>query len=284
MLDSIRLAMELSGKTLDALCGIITGDIGDGYPYRSGPDLITFFNRHGYDERYGSHFPSRKRYTEEKLNDLNGTDQMREVILESIDPRHFRSAEVDVEEAVEELRFFLDFDGYDIEKDGKYYVVVDDEKRTAELEANLDDFEVGDQEFIRDQLRKCRQKIGSDDHAGAITNARTLVEAVLIGIKEDLAGETYDYDGDLPGLYNDVYTQLNLDPGEEDLETNLRQILSGLISVIDGLSGIRNRMSDSHATSYRADRRHAKLAVNTAKTFVEFILESYQYQRRAEEG
>lgn len=284
LLDSIRLTMKLSGKTLDALCGIITGDIDEDYPHRTGPELINFFSRYGYDESYGSRFPSRTRYTEEKLKDLNGTDQMRKVIREAIDPRHFRAVEADVEEAVEELRFFLDFDGYDIEKDGKYYVVLDEEKRTAELEANLDDFEIGDQQFIRDQLRKCRKKIGSDDHAGAITNARTLVEAVLIGIKEDLASEAYDYDGDLPGLYNEVYTQLNLDPGAEDLETSLRQILSGLISVIDGLSGIRNRMSDSHATSYRADRRHAKLAVNTAKTFVEFILESYQYQQRAEEG
>ena len=275
--------MELSGKTIDTLCGIITGDIDEDYPYRSGPELINFFSRYGYDESYGSGFPSRTRYTEEKLKDLNGTDQMKEVIREALDPRHFRAAEADVEEAAEELSFFLDFDGYNIEKDGKYYVVLESGKPTSELEANLDDFEIGDQQFIQEQLRKCRQKIGSNDYAGAITNARTLVEAVLIGIREDLSGESYDYDGDLPGLYKEIYTQLNLDPGAEDLETNLRQILSGLISVLDGLSGIRNRMSDSHATSYRADRRHAKLAVDTAKTFVDFILNSYQYQQGRED-
>lgn len=275
--------MELSGKTIDTLCGIITGDIDEDYPYRSGPELINFFSRYGYDESYGSGFPSRTRYTEEKLKDLNGTDQMKEVIREALDPRHFRAAEADVEEAAEELSFFLDFDGYNIEKDGKYYVVLESGKPTSELEANLDDFEIGDQQFIQEQFRKCRQKIGSNDYAGAITNARTLVEAVLIGIREDLSGESYDYDGDLPGLYKEIYTQLNLDPGAEDLETNLRQILSGLISVLDGLSGIRNRMSDSHATSYRADRRHAKLAVDTAKTFVDFILNSYQYQQGRED-
>jgi hypothetical protein len=272
--------MELSGKTIDALCGIITGDIGDEYPYRSGPDLITFFNRYGYDERYGSHFPSRKRYTEEKLNDLNGTNQMRQAIREALDPRHFRSAEANVQDAAEELNFFLDFDGYNLEKDGPYYTVVDISEETVDMEVSLDDFEIGDRSIIREQLRKCRRKIGIEDYDGAITNARTVIEAVLIGIEEDLTGETTNYSGDLPALYNRIYSQLNLDPGAEDLETNLRQILSGLISVVDGLSGIRNRMSDSHATSYRADRRHAKLAVNTAKTFVEFILESYKYQRR----
>lgn len=274
--------MELSGKTIDALCGIITGDIDEDYPYRTGPNLINFFSRYGYDESYGSHFPSRTRYTEEKLKELNGTDQMRQVIREALDPRHFQSAEVDVEDAAERLDFFLDFDGYDLEKDGPYYMVVDVSTETVDIEANLNDFEIGDRRIIREQLRKCRQKIGAEDYNGAITNARTVIEAVLIGVEEDLSGEPLNYNGDLPALYKRVYSKLNLDPGAEDLETNLRQILSGLISVVNGLSGIRNRMSDSHATSYRADHRHAKLAVNTAKTFVEFILESYQYQRGRE--
>lgn len=271
--------MELSGKTIDALCGLITGDAVSDYPYRSGPDLITFFSRYGYEDSYGSHFPSRKRYTEGKLKDLNGTDQMRQVIREALDPRHFRSAEAKVEDAAEELNFFLEFDGYNLEKDGPYYRVVDISEETVDMEVSLDDFEIGDRGIIREQLRKCRRKIGAEDYDGAITNARTVIEAVLIGIEEDLSGEETNYDGDLPALYNRVYSQLNLDPSAEDLDTNLRQILSGLISVVDGLSGIRNRMSDSHATSYRADRRHAKLAVNTAKTFVEFVLESYRYQR-----
>jgi hypothetical protein len=71
-----------------------------------------------------------------------------------------------------------------------------------------------------------------------------------------------------------------LDPGGDDLETDLRQILTGLISVVNGLSGIRNRISDAHARSYRTERHHATLAVNAANTFVEFILESYRYQQR----
>lgn len=272
--------MELSGKTIDALCGIITGDIDEDYPYRTGPNLINFFSRYGYDESYGSHFPSRTRHTEEKLKDLNGTAQMRKVIRETLDPRHFQSAAADVEDAAERLDFFLDFDGYDLEKDGPYYTVVDVHAETVDMEASLNDFKIGDRRIIQEQLRKCRQKIGAEDYNGAITNARTVVEAVLVGIEEDLSDEPLDYDGDLPSLYKQVYSQLSLDPGAKDLDTNLRQILSGLISVVDGLSGIRNRMSDSHAASYRADRRHAKLAVNAAKTFVEFILESYRYQRK----
>ena len=274
--------MDLSGKTIDALCGLITGDAESDYPYRSGPELINFFSRHGYDDSYGSQFPSRARYTEGKLKDLNGTVKMRQVIREVLDPRHFRSAEASVDKAAEKLNFFLDFDGYTLQKEGSYYTVLDISEETVDIEESLDDFEIGDWSIIREQLQKCRRKIETEDYDGAITNARTVTEAVLIGVEEDLAGNASNYNGDLPALYNRVYSQLNLDPGAQDLETNLRQILSGLISVVDGLSGLRNRMSDSHAPSYRADRRHAKLAVNTAKTFVEFILESYQYQRKQE--
>jgi hypothetical protein len=53
-----------------------------------------------------------------------------------------------------------------------------------------------------------------------------------------------------------------------------------LISVVNGLSGIRNRISDAHARSYHTKRHHATLAVNASNTFVEFILESYRYQQR----
>ena len=92
-------------------------------------------------------------------------------------------------------------------------------------------------------------------------------------------GITVNYDRDLLRLYKRVYQKLNLDPGAEDLETTLRRVLGGLIGVVGGLSGIRNRMSDAHTRSCRAGRRHAILAVNAANTFVDFILENYKYQQ-----
>jgi len=58
----------------------------------------------------------------------------------------------------------------------------------------------------------------------------------------------------------------------------LKQILTGLTSIISGLAGLRNKMSDAHVASYKPSKHHAKLAVNAAKTIVEFLLESKQYQ------
>ena len=40
-----------------------------------------------------------------------------------------------------------------------------------------------------------------------------------------------------------------------------------------------NKMSDAHAAGYKASKHHAKLAVNSAKTFADFIFDTYSYQK-----
>ena len=60
------------------------------------------------------------------------------------------------------------------------------------------------------------------------------------------------------------------------------QLLPGLGSIVNGLSALRNNMSDAHAASYRPARHHAKLAFNAAKTLADFLFEtkkSYQPAR-----
>jgi hypothetical protein len=44
---------------------------------------------------------------------------------------------------------------------------------------------------------------------------------------------------------------------------------------------MRNKMSDAHAVGYKASKHHAKLAVNSAKTFADFVFDSYSYQKGA---
>lgn len=55
-------------------------------------------------------------------------------------------------------------------------------------------------------------------------------------------------------------------------------MLSGLISVVDGIAEMRNKMSDSHARRQKPEKHHAKLAVNSAKTISEFLIESFNKQ------
>jgi hypothetical protein len=55
--------------------------------------------------------------------------------------------------------------------------------------------------FIDEQLHMCEGRLASDDYDGAITAARSLLEAVLVAIEEDIDGSSEDYGGDLPKLY-----------------------------------------------------------------------------------
>jgi len=130
-------------------------------------------------------------------------------------------------------------------------------------------------EYIHDQIKKCDTKIAERDYEGAVTNSRTLIESVCLFILESKLKEKYDYDGNLIKLYKTVATILKMSPGDYD-DDNLRQILSGVFSIINGVSGLRNSYSDSHGSSpsriaYKIDERHAILTVNLSKTITEYL-------------
>jgi hypothetical protein len=140
---------------------------------------------------------------------------------------------------------------------------------------DLDDLS---QMFIEEQIAKCNQRIQDQDYYGAITSARSLVEAVLREIERRVLGKSQPYDGDILKLYKRVQKHQNLDPGEADLCNTLRQILSGLTSIVAGVGTLRNAMSDSHPPRYRPSEHHARLAVNAAKTLCDFLVSSHLYQ------
>ncbi len=132
--------------------------------------------------------------------------------------------------------------------------------------------------FISEQIKKAMNKLNQQDYDGAITNSRTLTETILEEIIRKSGNEIPKYDGDLIKLYKETKKILNLDPSQKDLSDTLKQILSGLNSIISGISGISNKMGDRHSRTYKPSKRHAKLAVNAALTFCTFLLESYENQ------
>lgn len=135
-------------------------------------------------------------------------------------------------------------------------------------------------EYIHLQIKKCNSKIADKDFDGAITNARTLIESICLFILESKTKEKHDYDGNLIRLYKSVASLLKMSPGDY-VDDNLKQILSGVFSIINGVSGLRNNFSDSHGsapsnTNYKIDERHAILTVNLAKTITEYLFLSYE--------
>ena len=275
--------MKVGEQTISELGSVITGDANLS-PYRSGPDLVAFFNQFcDVQDQYGKGFPSRWAYAEEKLRELNDSRQFTDVLLAAIDPRHFLGTDWDCETVVERLNLFLEYDGYVVRRQGlRWEVAAVAGDTVGDIVEVLNPFDGSadlTHEFIAQQLDKSKERLERGDYDGAITNARSLLEAVLSALERKYDPEPPDYDGNLLKLYRRVQQHLNLTPGQKDLADCLRQILSGLASVVHGLATLRNRMSDSHVVTYRAENHHARLAVNCARTMAQFLFDTSEYQQ-----
>lgn len=274
--------MEISEKSIDAFEKIICGnpvyrDITHS-PYRTGKVLIEFFNQFGSNDEYGSDFPARWQYAKDKLREHNSTPVMVNIVEAALDPREFLGTIYDIQVAVDYVNQFLNFDGYQVKKIGDFYRVCEVSKDLVEVSTPFYESGIPNQRYVSEQLEKCEQKISDNDYDGAITNARSLLEAVFLDMEELMVGERQEYDGNLSKLYKRVQKLLNLEPSRPDIANSLREILSGLISIISGIASIRNKMSDAHARSYKPEKRHAQLAVNSARIIVDFIFETFEYQ------
>lgn len=236
------------------------------------------FNEFGANDFYEAGFPSRWKYAEEKLLLLNGKSSLRQLINTIFDAREWGGKDLDPDVAVAHLNKFLKFDGYELVRNGNHFVVRETDGVAVQFESPFSESQEVNHVFIDDQVSKCDKKIDEGDFGGAITNARSLVEAVLIEIEKHISPNPPQYDGDLIKLNKRVQALLNLDPARKDISEVLKQVLSGLTSVVNGLASMRNKMSDAHASGYKASKHHAKLAANCAKTYADFIFDTYAYQ------
>src|SRR6202007_184843 len=82
------------------------------------------------------------------------------------------------------LNEFLAYDGLEIVTHSKGYDVVDRTRGEIVVDVKLEPSHLS-HAFIMEQIEKCRTKISLGDHDGSITNARSLVEAVLAAIEKE---------------------------------------------------------------------------------------------------
>lgn len=133
--------------------------------------------------------------------------------------------------------------------------------------------------YVHELEAKIDQRLTAADLDGAITAARTMLEAVLVELEKQLTGTPGDYKGDLPRQFKAVAKRLRIDDERTDLDDNFKQVARGLVQVVNGLAPIRNKMSDGHARERKPELHHARVIVNAAKTFATFLVESYLVQR-----
>jgi hypothetical protein len=106
--------MILQSKSLEKLRLLINEET----QYRSGPQLVQFFNELGFNDTYGQGFPSRASYTDDRLAKINGTPELDECIKKLFAPVNFigRIGVLDV--FIKDFNQYLAFDKWKIVRNG----------------------------------------------------------------------------------------------------------------------------------------------------------------------
>ena len=124
--SSESFVLEISKKSISPLARFITGDI-EQTPYLTGLQLVELFNEHGSDDVYEfgkGTFPSRWMYVEQKLEIINGSDNLKAVLEDLIDDRFYIDKDEDLETAVKYLNDIIKFDGYQAERVEFIYKII----------------------------------------------------------------------------------------------------------------------------------------------------------------
>lgn len=129
---------------------------------------------------------------------------------------------------------------------------------------------------VEAEFQRALATIESDPAAGA-TAACSLIESLCKIYIED-EGLELPSEQTIRDLWKVVRKHLGFDPGDV-VDQDLVRILSGTISVVDGVGSLRTHASSAHGRGRAARQlkpREARLAVHAAHTLAVFIIESWE--------
>lgn len=118
------------------------------------------------------------------------------------------------------------------------------------------------------------------DPAAAVTAACAILEALCKVYIEDEGLEMPSKETAKP-LWSVVQKHLGLDPSQL-VDDDLKRILTGLSSIVDGIGCLRTHAGSAHGRgrrSYRIESRHARLAVHASHTWCSFVLETWEARK-----
>ena len=269
-------------QTISALVEVVTGGSGMGpiNPigiYRSGPKLEQFLGAAGLELHIGSNsrVPS-VRDAVSKANQLD-PDAVIRLIEQVADPREYMDCPEKCSTVVEYLNTCLTIDGYELQKmSGRYKLMK--LGTTGAVTAALS--EVADNlnfESVQADFDRALSQAGADPE-DAVTSACSTLESVCKCLLDEM-DESYPSRQDIAGLAQAVEDKLNISPGRDDIEPDIKRILGGLTNVSRGIGSLRTHCGDAHGRGrdvQRIDSRIARLAIHSASTVALFFIETWQ--------
>lgn len=124
---------------------------------------------------------------------------------------------------------------------------------------------------------RCTEDFVSGNYDSVITKSRTMIEEVLIFILESnkVPVETK---GDLNRIYSQVKGIYNMRQ-DKGYDGRVNSLLGGLEKIVQSVAEMRNINSDSHGVGRNRiaiKESEARLVMNSAVTFSEYILDIYK--------
>lgn len=104
--------MKLSDKTIEVLSNIICGETKE--HYRSGPQLVKFFNNLGFNDTYGQGFPARFTYTYERIKIINETPELDKCIKKAFAVNDFIEDIDYLDSLIKKFNKYLAFDKWQV--------------------------------------------------------------------------------------------------------------------------------------------------------------------------
>lgn len=272
----------LGPKAFEAVLGILTGGTSGGTKptpfrtYRSGTEIESFLRKCGVDfhlRQFESRVPGARR----ALVAVNGDPDGFAVITEIVETLvHEHADGNDPSEMVEYLNRRLSSDGLCVVNRGESYVLVRMGEDTELIEAVDEAVDWLDWDSVRSEVSRAREHIVSDPE-DAVTAACSIVESICKCLLDEM-GKPYPNKQDICGLVREVSRHLDLSPGQKDLPADIKQILSGLVSVTAGVGALRTHGGDAHGRGRgesTVDPRTARLAVHAASAISLFYVETW---------
>lgn len=134
---------------------------------------------------------------------------------------------------------------------------------------------------IEDEFNRAHRSLDADPPA-AVTAACAIVEALCKTYICE-SGLSLPANQTIKPLWAAVSKDLRLSPDSVE-DDDLKRILAGLTSIIDGIGAYRTHAGSAHGHArrqYKVAPRHARLAVHSAHTLCLFVMETWQARRGA---
>ena len=207
---------------------------------------------------------------------------LKTIIERSADPRDFITEPEKLEQVLSHLNDFLMMDGFELRRVGKTVRLLQARSGAPVVAALETTLQTIDFDTVARDLERALEAVASDPES-AVTSACSVIESVCRSIIVELDPSALPAKLDIQGLYRVVSKLLDLSPGRDDLPApiadDVRTILGGLNTVIQGIGALRSHAGDAHGRERgfrRIDARIARLAVHSASTAAQFVIETWQ--------